>query len=436
MEALIYASAVTLANQIRSGAVTAQAVVEAHLARIAQVNPRLNAIVQLTAEAALADAAAADAELARGQVRGPLHGVPFTVKDWIETAGVICAAGYEARRTYLPSQDATVVTRLRQAGGIFLGKTNVTVNNPVYGRTNNPYNLDYSPSGSSSGEAAIIAAGGSPLGLGSDSGGSIRTPAHFCGIAGLKPTTGRVPLTGHYPYISVMNDPRTVIGPMARRVEDLGLALALIQGEDWRDHSVAPVPLNDWRAVDLRPLRVAFYTEHRDADPAPVCKQAAINAAKALVGEVSHVAEKLPPRLEETYSITRDYWRRPESEALDTWQADGPTHLSSEAVEEHLFVWNRFRRGLIAFMAEYDVIITPAMALPAQPHGQSEGSIAYTLTYSLVGYPAVIVRVGSTQDGLPVGVQVVARPWRDDVALAVAAFLETRFGGWQPPALL
>lgn len=435
MESLIYASAVTLADKIRSGAVTAQAVVEAYLARIAQVNPLLNAVVQLSADAALADAALADAEFARGLVRGPLHGVPFTVKDWIETAGVICAAGYEARRTYVPSQDATAVVRLRQAGGIFLGKTNVTVNNPVYGRTNNPYNLDYSPSGSSSGEAAIIAAGGSPLGLGSDSGGSIRTPAHFCGIAGLKPTAGRVPLTGHYPYISPVNDPRTVIGPMARRVEDLGLVLSIIQGEDWRDPSVVPVPLNDWRAVDLRPLRVAFYTEHQDAEPAPECKQAAINAAKALVGEVSHVAEKLPPRLAETYPITRDYWRRPESEALDEWHADGPTHLSSEAVEEHLFVWNRFRRGLLAFMAEYDVIITPAMALPAQPHGQSEGSIAYTLTYSLVGYPAVIVRVGTTADGLPVGVQVVARPWRDDVALAVAAFLEARFGGWQPPTL-
>lgn len=435
MEALTFASAVTLAEKICSGAVTAQTVVEAHLARIAQVNPRLNAIVQLTADAALAEAADADADLARGHLRGPLHGVPFTIKDWIETAGVICAAGYEARRDYVPNQDATVVTRIRQAGGIFLGKTNVTVNNPVYGRTNNPYNLAYSPSGSSSGEAAIIAAGGSPLGIGSDSGGSIRTPAHFCGIAGLKPTTGRVPLTGHYPYISFMNDPRTVIGPMARRVEDLGLALAIIQGEDWRDASVVPMPLNDWRTVELRPLRVAFYTDHQDAEPAPVCRQATIAAAQALMGEVTLVEEKLPPRLAETYGITRDYWRRPESEALDEWRPDGPTNLSSEAVEEHLFIWNRFRRGLITFMENYDVIITPAMALPAQPHGESEGSIAYTLTYSLVGYPAVIVRVGTSPEGLPVGVQVVARPWRDDVALAVAAFLEARFGGWQPPPL-
>ncbi len=433
MEPLFFASTTTLVHLIRTGEVTSQTVVEAHLARIAQVNPQLNAVVQLAAESALADAQAADAALARGDNRGPLHGVPFTVKDWIETAGVICAAGDETRRTFVPAQDATVVARLRQAGGIFLGKTNVTVTNPVYGRTNNPYNLAYSPSGSSSGEAAIIAAGGSPLGLGSDSGGSIRTPAFCCGIAGLKPTTGRVPLTGHMPYISAMNDPRTVIGPMARRVEDLALAFGIIQGVDWRDASVAPVPVYDWRAVELRHLRVAFYTEQADAHPDPDCKTATISAALALQSEVASVEEKLPPRIDEAYAITRNYWRRPESALLDEWQPDGEFHLSSEQVEEHLFVWNRFRQTLIQFMEHHDVIITPVMELPAQPHGQPEGGIAYTLAYSLVGYPAVVVRVGTSPDGLPLGVQVVARPWREDVALAVAAFLETRFGGWQPP---
>jgi amidase len=435
MTELVFLSASALAERIRAGQVSSQAVVEAHLARIAQVNPLLNAVVQLIPEAALAEAASADADLARGHLRGPLHGVPFTIKDWIETAGVICTGGYEKWRNHVPQADATVVSRLRRAGGILLGKTNVGWDNPVYGRTNNPHRLTQSPSGSSSGEAAIIAAGGSPLGLGSDSGGSIRTPAHFCGIAGLKPTTGRVPLTGHLPYISALNDPRTVIGPLARRVEDLALALSIIQGVDWRDASVIPMPLNDWRAVDLTRLRVAFYTEHETAQPAPVCKQAALDAAAALADVGASVEEALPPRIEETYAITRGYWSRPESELLDEWKADGEVHLSSEKVEEHIFTWDRFRRGMIAFMEQYDVIITPAMELPAQPHGQSEGGIAYTLTYSLTGYPAAVVRVASTEDGLPVGVQVVARPWRDDVALAVAAFLEDRFGGWQRPAI-
>ncbi|MCE7984056.1 MAG: amidase [Caldilinea sp. CFX5] len=435
MESLTFLSATALAEKIRNREFTAQQVVEAHLTRIAAVNPQINAVVQLTAEQALAEAAAADADLARGQLRGPLHGVPFTVKDWIETAGVICTAGNEKYRTYVPAKDATVVARLRQAGAIMLGKTNVVVDNPVYGRTNNPYNLAYSPSGSSSGEAALIAAGGSPLGLGSDSGGSIRTPAHACGVAGLKPTTGRVPLTGHFPRISVMNDPRTVIGPLARSVADLALALEVIQGVDWVDASVVPMALGDWRTVSLHPLRVAFYTEHEDASPDPVCKEATITAAQALTAAVAVVEERLPPHIGESYAITRDYWRRPESESWDEWLPDGEFVLSSEAVERHLFQWDRFRRGLIGFMKEFDVIITPAIERPAQPHGQREGGIAYTLAYSLTGYPAVVVRTGATTDGLPVGVQVVARPWHDDVALAVAAYLEERFGGWQPPSL-
>jgi amidase len=180
---------------------------------------------------------------------------------------------------------------------------------------------------------------------------------------------------------------------------------------------------------------VAFYTEHELATPDPVCKEAALDAARALAGEVSMVEERLPPRVGETYAITRDYWRRPESESWEEWQPDGAFILSSEEIERHLFVWDRFRRALIGFMQHYDVIITPAIERPAQPHGQREGGMAYTLTYSLTGYPAVVVRTGTSADGLPVGVQVVARPWRDDIALAVAAHLEERFGGWRPPAL-
>ncbi len=435
MDSLIFSTATALTARLRTGDVSATAVVEAHLARIATVNPKLNAVVQLPAEEALAEAAAADQALAHGQLRGPLHGLPVTIKDWLEVAGVVCAAGMEKYRDYVPTQDATVVTRLRQAGAIVLGKTNVTADNPVYGRTNNPYNLAYSPSGSSSGEAAIIAAGGSPFGIGSDSGDSIRTPAHACGVVGLKPTAGRVPLTGHFPRISFMNDPRTVIGPLARSVADLALVLPIIQGVDWVDASVVPMPLGDWQQVDLRALRVAFYTEHEEATPDPVCKQATIDAAQALVAEVALVEEKLPPRVGESYTITRNYWQRPESESWAEWLPDGEFQLDSETIERHLFAWDRFRRGLIRFMQDYDVIITPAIERPAQPHGQSEGGIAYTLTYSLTGYPAVVVRTGTTADGLPVGVQVVARPWREDVALAVAAFLEARFGGWQRPPI-
>jgi amidase len=433
MEELIHASATTLAQRIRERKISSHAVVQAHLQRIEQVNPRLNAVVQLAAQQALDQAHAADKALARGELIGPLHGVPFTVKDWIDAAGLPCTGGDLRFRDRRPAEDATVVARMRQAGAILLGKTNVLVENEVYGRTNNPYNLAYSPCGSSSGEAAIIAAGGSPLGLGSDSGGSIRQPAHACGIAGLKPTTGRLPLTGHFPWIGAMNDPRTTVGPMARSVEDLALALPILCGVDWQDASVVPMPLADWRAVDVPALRVAFYTYHAEAEPTPETAATCWRAAQVLTDVGAYVDEILPPLIEEAYTITRQYWARPESASAEEWEPDGEFRLSSEEVEQHLFTWDRFRRALIGFMGSYDVILTPAAELPAMPHGASEGRIPYTLPYSLTGYPCVVVRCGTSPEGMPIGVQVVARPWRDDVALAVAETLERALGGWQPP---
>lgn len=435
MQDLHFLSATRLARMIRLRQVSVEEVVAAHLARIAAVNPALNAVVQSNPEQALARARAADKAAARSEWWGPLHGVPFTIKDWIETDDLICTAGYAARISYTPAADATVVARLRQAGGILLGKTNAVSGNEVYGLTNNPYNLAYSPAGSSSGEAAIIAAGGSPFGLGSDSGGSIRQPAHNCGVAGLKPTTGRVPLTGHYPRINVMNDPRTVIGPMARYVEDLALVLPIIQGVDWRDASVVPMPLAEWRLVRLGGLRVAWCTDYQDITPPNDIVRTVRAAVDALVAADLAVEERTPPMVEYTYQITRDYWNRPEPESWEEWDAGDETRLTSLEVEQHLFLWDRFRRALIAFMEEFDVILTPAAQLPARPHNDDPGHIAYTLTYSLVGYPAVVVRCGTSEDGMPIGVQVVARPWRDDVALAVAAYLEKELGGWQPTGL-
>jgi amidase len=432
---LTYVSATTLARMVREREVSSEEVVDAHLRRIDVVNPHLNALVATAGEGALAEARAADGALARGEPVGPLHGVPFTVKDWIDAAGLPCTGGELRYRDRFPQRDATVVARMRDAGAILLGKTNVTVENEVYGRTNNPYNLAYSPCGSSSGEAAQIAAGGSPLGLGSDSGGSIRQPAHACGIAGLKPTTGRVPLTGHFPFISALNDPRTTIGPLARYVEDLALALPILSWPDWRDASVIPMPLEDWRAVDLGALRVAFYTHHEGAEPTAETAETCRRAAEALTGVCAHVVEEVPPRVEEAYAITRAYWQRPESQSADAWVPDGEAKLASEAVEAHLFAWDRFRRTLITFMADHDVILTPVAERPAVPHGTDEGGIPYTLTYSLTGYPCVVVRCGTAPGGLPIGVQVVAGPWRDDIALAVARHLEHACGGWQPPAL-
>jgi len=257
MDELIYASATALAKAIRAKEVSSQEVIHAYLERVEGVNPQLNAVVQLTADMARQHAREADKALARGEVRGPLHGVPMTVKDSLDTAGVITTAGTLGRASFVPAQDATVVARLRAAGAILLGKTNTPeltlsseTDNLVYGRTNNPYDPSLIPGGSSGGAAAIVAAGGSPFDLGSDTGGSIRQPAHFCGIAGIKPTSGRVPRTGHIISFDMgALDALTQIGPMARFVQDLALILPVIAGVDWRDPAVVPMPLGDPRLL-------------------------------------------------------------------------------------------------------------------------------------------------------------------------------------------
>ena len=318
MNSLIYASATTLAQKIRTKEVSAEAVMRAHLDRIAAVNPRINAVVQL-ADGALSQARAADAALAQGEDLGPLHGVPFTVKDIFDTAGIISAAGLENRRRHVPSHDACVVSRMKSAGAILLGKTNCPPgggggesSNPVYGQTNNPYALDRTPGGSSGGEAAILAAGGSPLGLGSDSGGSLRLPAHFCGVATLRPTVGRVPNTSTLYLPGGLSDPRSQIGPMARTVADLRLAFQLLAGMDWRDSGVVPMPVGDLLAVELKTLRAAFYTDDGILPPTPATADSVRAAAHALAEAGMKVEEQRLPAVETSFEITTRYWRQAE----------------------------------------------------------------------------------------------------------------------------
>lgn len=250
-------------------------VVESFLRRIEAVNPAINAIVTLAAESAIDEARSAD-PIARGVAAGPFHGVPFTAKDVFETARVETRAGLSERRGIVPTEDAVAVARMRRAGAISLGKTNVppggsggVTDNSVHGRTRNPFDRERSVAGSSGGEAAIQAAGGSPIGLGSDSGGSLRVPAHYCGVATLKPTAGRVPNTGAFAHPGGLSDTRTQIGPLARFVEDLAPTLSIIAGPDSHDSGVVPVPMADSAAVRLDRLRIAFYTEDGETATTP-----------------------------------------------------------------------------------------------------------------------------------------------------------------------
>ncbi len=428
MNVLTYASATSLARLIRDKKVSAEEVMQVHLDRIAAINPRVNAVVQL-AETALPQARAADAALARGEHLGPLHGVPFTVKDIFDTAGIISAAGLEERRSFVPEHDACVVSRLKSAGAILLGKTNCPPgggggesSNSVYGQTNNPYALDRTPGGSSGGEAAIIAAGGSPLGLGSDSGGSLRLPAHFCGVATLRPTVGRVPNTGTLYLPGGLSDPRSQIGPVARTVADLQLAFPLLAGVDWRDSGVIPMPVNDPAAVDCKSLSVAFYADDGILSPTPATAEAVRAAAGVLAEAGMRVEEQRLPRVETSYEITTRYWRQSE--------------LNGPEIDRLMTDWDAFRTTALAFMETYDVIICPVCWTPAVAHGAMRLiDFSYTLPYSLTGWPSVVVRASTSPAGLPIGVQITARPWREDVALAVAQRLETALGGWQAPPL-
>ncbi len=425
MDECFHLPATELAARIRLGELSAVDVVMAHLERIAAVNPRLNAVVQLDAEGALIRARAADAALVRGDSVGPLHGVPFTVKDVMETVGIVASAGLPERAALVPAEDAVVVARMRAAGGVLLGKTNCPpgggggdTDNPVYGRTDNPYDVTRTPGGSSGGEAAIIAAGGSPLGLGSDSGGSIRVPAHFCGVAGLKPTSGRVPNTGVFNHPGGLSDPRTQIGPLARTVADLALAFAIIAGPDGRDSGVVPLPVGDFGAVTLDGLRVACYLDDRAAHPTAETGVTILAAAQVLAAGGMGVKDALPP-ISAAREITERYWRM--------------STLTGVEVEALFSDWDAFRTAMLIFMENYDIILCPVDAHPAPLHGELDPlRFNYTLPYSLTGWPVVVVRGGSSPEGLPIGVQIIAHPWREDVALAVAMQLERDLGGWHP----
>jgi amidase len=305
---LCFRSATEIAGLILRREASSVEVVEACLARIAEVNPRLNAVVRL-ADDAVDRARAADAAQARGDALGPLHGVPFTIKDSLDTAGVVTTAGTIGWAARVPDRDATVVARLRAAGAILLGKTNTPeftwsdeTDNDVYGRTSNPYDLERTPGGSSGGPGAIVAAGGSPFDIGSDTGDSIRQPAHVCGIAGLKPTSGRVPRTGHWPDYRGILESLTQLGPMARRVEDLELLLPIIAGPDGEDPHVAPVPLGDPGAVRVDGLRVVAFTDN-GVRPATPATTAAVEAAAAAMGAAgSRIEWRVPPDTAEAWA--------------------------------------------------------------------------------------------------------------------------------------
>jgi amidase len=406
---LVHRPATELAALIASRSVSAAEVFEAHVRQIEASAP-LNAFV-------------AFAEFVE-PVPGPLSGVPFTVKDNVGVAGLPMVIGVPQRRAVVADRDASVVTRLRAAGAVLVGKTNcpawaggIETDNEVFGRTNNPYDPSRTVGGSSGGEAAAIASGCSAFGLGTDSGASVRLPAHFCGLAALKPTAGRVPVTGvidDLGQLGALRDPRTQVGPLARTVADVARVLSVIGGPDGSDGGVAPVPL---AAVgDVRGLRVAVLVDDghavADADTQRVLAEAAAALAEA-GASVEHAA---PPT--GGHELTVQVWNSYADETIGY---------------DLLRRWDAYRTSMLAFGEQFDVILSPVFPTPAPPHGEVPNETSYTTPHNLSGWPAATVRCGTSGDGLPIGMQVAAHPWRDDVALAAASALEAALGGYASP---
>jgi amidase len=446
------------AESIREGAVSSVDLVTTHLARIDAVNPALNAVVEVLRESALQEAEAVDRRRAAGEPLRPLEGVPFSVKDSIEVAGTVCSAGtLGLQHAPRSTRDATLVARLRDAGAIPIARTNLPdllfafeSDNLIFGRTNNPYDVSRSSGGSSGGEAALIAACGSPFGLGSDAAGSVRVPAHYCGIASLKPTSGRLARTGHVPPAGGWLEMVWQIGPMARRVEDLWTMMPILLGLDGLDRTVVPMPYGDPAQVPLRDLRVAYFTDNgieaADADTRAVVEA----AAKALASEVLSVEECRPPGIEQSYDLEmkmigpdggdglREYLKSIGSTRthalLEGWL--GKLERYRTDLAGFAGYWgslDKFRDGMYAFGKRYDAILSPVASQPAVQHGMSIDDevfrgFSYTMTHNLTGWPAAVVRCGTSQGGLPIGVQIAANPWREDVTLAIARVLEMEGG--------
>lgn len=504
---LVEQSATEMARRLAAGEIRSVDLVEAHIARIEQVNARLNAVVFPLFAQARREAAAADAAHDRGESLGPLHGVPITIKECFHIAGTPSTEGIVRFAHELLPTDAPLVARLRRAGAIVLGKTNVPqlmllseTDNPVYGRTNNPWNLERSPGGSSGGESAIIAAGGSPLGLANDVGGSIRQPAHSCGLCGLKPTSLRLSNAGVRGNLHGLEAIRPCAGPIARRVEDLWLALQVLStpDSDKIDAQTVPVALRNPAFVDVTQLRVGYWADDGYFSASPAVRRAVEEAAEALRAAGASVETFDPPEM--THAMDLYFGLVSADGAADAARLmdDGPAEKSIARLMQlcRMPAWLRKLSRMVAstfgqrrtadllksigarsadefwqlsaaraayaerFFAcwsarNFDILLCPVHALPALTHGSFEhlataGSYGYWV--NLLGAPAGVVPItrvapGEESDrpesrdvveraaasvergsaGLPIGVQLVGRPWREDVVLAAMTALEAHF---------
>ena len=442
-------------------------VIEAHLDRIAVLQPKLNAFVHLDSEGALRQARAAEAAVTRGEPVGPLHGVPVTIKSCIDAAGWPAPAGSLLRKDYVPQEDAPLVARLRAAGAIILGNTNTPeylmayeTDNSLNGKTNNPWNLERSSGGSSGGEAAAIASGCSAGGVGSDGGGSVRVPAHFCGICGLKPTPGRIAATGHFPEGGGAFGWIGVVGPMARTVADVRALFEVMAGPDAGDALSAPVPVREVHEKDIHGLRIGILETDELGRATPETAAAVERAAKILNEQGFPVETKRINGLGRAIELWW-YFFGPVIADLIKIGTMGQETLFSPMLREYIalataattLTYDGFLRAcaqrdsiraeILQQMKEAAILLSPVSARPAFRHGEGNwrsgekenyrDTMRYSQWLNLAGFPGVAVPMGKSSEGLPIGVQVIGRPYEEEIVLAVAEMIERGRGPLQAP---
>ena len=441
--------------------------ITAYLDRAQSLQPKLNAFVHLDAESAIARARQAESTILRGDGLSPLHAIPLTVKSCIDVAGWPCPAGSLLRKEYVPVANATLVSRLENAGAILLGNTNTPeflmayeTDNRITGKTSNPWNLSYSAGGSSGGEAAAIASGCSMGGVGSDGGGSIRTPAHFSGICGLKPTPGRIPATGHFPPPGGAFPWLGAVGPMARTVGDLRILFEVMAGPCAGDPLSAPVPLHFDFSRNLQGLRVGILQSPALGSTTPETLAAVRRAGELLTSQGFEVEsfslEKLDAALKLWWfffgpvvgHLLRQSTKGHESqlspmlcEYLEITAAEPPVTLDSflaACVER-----DTARADLLHQMRDVPILLSPVSSAPAflhgagnyrsgDPHNYRE-TMQFCQWLNLAGFPGLSIPMGRSPEGLPIGVQLIGRPFEEDLLLRVAEKLEHARGPWQAP---
>jgi Asp-tRNA(Asn)/Glu-tRNA(Gln) amidotransferase A subunit family amidase len=464
MDSIYFAGIAEVSGKIRTKEISPREIIDAHLARIEKLQPKLNAFVHIDAEGARRQALAAEANILRGDSAGALHGVPISIKSCIDVAGWPCPAGSRLRADYVAGEDAVLVSRLRAAGAILIGNTNVPeflmayeTDNAVSGKTSNPWDISRSAGGSSGGEAAAIASGCSMGGVGSDGGGSVRVPAHFCGISGLKPTPGRIPGTGHFPRGAGAFAWLGVVGPMARTVADVRVLFDVMKGPDADDALSSAIEARSFGEAELRGMRVGIVESDALGDVTSETKQV-VDRDAALLSEQFRVEPFQLKGLEQAIELWWFFFG-PMIARLFEPMVEGREAELSAMFREYLSVASLkiaptvdefigacvkrdiLRAKIIKQMRDVPILLSPVCAAPAFRHGEGNwqpgcgyrDTMRHAQWLNLAGFPGVSVPMGFSAEGLPIGVQVIGRPNEDELVLAVAEMLERARGKFKAP---